>query len=59
MLMTRAGALELLASPAGVEASLLRAREIDPVRSSVALSLFYLRNERFADAAAIADGVLK
>jgi tetratricopeptide (TPR) repeat protein len=59
MLMTRAGALELLASPAGVEASLLRAKEIDPVRSAVALSLFYLRNERFADAAAIADGVLK
>ncbi len=59
MLMTRAGALELLASPAGVEASLLRAREIDPVRSSVALSLFYLRNERFADAAAVADAVLK
>jgi tetratricopeptide (TPR) repeat protein len=59
ILMTRAGALELLASTAGVEASLMRAREIDPVRSSVALSLFYLRNERFAEAAAIADGVLK
>ena len=59
MLMTRAGALELLASPAGVEASLLRAREIDPVRSSVALSLYYLRHERFADAAAVADAVLK
>ncbi|MGB6063056.1 MAG: glycosyltransferase, partial [Candidatus Aquilonibacter sp.] len=39
MLMTRAGALELLASPAGVEASLIRAQEIDPIRSSVALSL--------------------
>ena len=59
MLMTRAGALELLASPAGVEASLIQAREIDPVRSSVALSLFYLRNERFAEAAAVADRVLK
>jgi tetratricopeptide (TPR) repeat protein len=59
MLMTRAGALELLASSAGVEASLIRAREIDPVRSAVALSLFYLRNERFADAAAVADAVLK
>lgn len=59
MLMTRAGALELLASPAGVEASLIRAREIDPVRSSVALSLYYLRNERFAEAAAVADRVLK
>ena len=59
MLMTRAGALELLASPAGVEASLLRAREIDPVRSSVALSLYYLRQERFAEAAAVADRVLK
>ncbi len=59
MLMTRAGALELLASTAGVEASLLRAREIDPVRSSVALSLYYLRNERFAEAAAVADRALK
>ncbi len=59
MLMTRAGALELLASPAGVEASLIRAREIDPVRSSVALSLYYLRNERFAEAAAVADRALK
>jgi tetratricopeptide (TPR) repeat protein len=59
MLMTRAGALELLASPAGVEASLIRAREIDPVRSSVALSLYYLRHERFAEAAAVADRVLK
>lgn len=59
MLMTRAGALELLASPAGVEASLLRAQEIDPVRSSVALSLYYLRNERFAEAAAVADRALK
>jgi tetratricopeptide (TPR) repeat protein len=59
MLMTRAGALELLASTAGVEASLMRAREIDPVRASVALSLFYLRNERFADAAAVADAALK
>jgi hypothetical protein len=59
MLMTRAGALELLASTAGVEASLLRAREIEPLRASVGLSLFYLRHQRFADAAAIADGVLK
>jgi tetratricopeptide (TPR) repeat protein len=59
MLMTRAGALELLASTAGVEASLLRAREIEPVRSSVALSLFYLRNERFAEAAAVAERALK
>jgi tetratricopeptide (TPR) repeat protein len=59
MLMTRAGALELLASSAGVEASLIRARDVDPVRASVALSLFYLRNERFADAAAIADAALK
>ncbi|HEX8806297.1 MAG TPA: glycosyltransferase, partial [Candidatus Aquilonibacter sp.] len=59
MLMTRAGALELLASPAGVEASLLRAREVDPIRSSVALALFYLRNERFVDAAAVADAALK
>ncbi|HTV94171.1 MAG TPA: glycosyltransferase [Verrucomicrobiae bacterium] len=59
ILMTRAGALELLLSPAGVEASLMRAREIDPVRSTVALSLFYLRNERFADAAAITEGMLK
>jgi glycosyltransferase involved in cell wall biosynthesis/Tfp pilus assembly protein PilF len=59
MLMTRAGALELLASLSGVEASLLRAREIEPLRASVGLSLFYLRHERFADAAAIADGVLK
>lgn len=59
MLMTRAGALELLASPAGVEASLLRAREIDPVRASVALSLYYLRHERYADAAAVADAALK
>ena len=59
MLMTRAGALELLASPAGVEASLLRAREVDAVRASVALSLFYLRGERFTEAAAIANAVLK
>ena len=59
LLLTRAAALELLASTAGVEASLLQARELDPVRSAVALSLFYLRNERFADAAAIADAVLK
>ena len=59
LLMTRAGALELLASPAGVEASLLRARAIDPVRASVALSLFYLRNERYDDAASVADAVLK
>lgn len=59
MLMTRAGACELLASPAGVEASLLRAREVDPMRATVALSLFYLRNQRFADAAAITEGVLK
>ena len=59
ILMTRAGALELLLSPAGVEASLMRAREIDPVRSTVALSLFYLRSERFADAAAITEGMLK
>jgi cytochrome c-type biogenesis protein CcmH/NrfG len=59
MLMTRAGALELLASPAGVEASLIRAQEIDPIRSSVALSLYYLRNERFAEAAAVADRALK
>jgi glycosyltransferase involved in cell wall biosynthesis/Tfp pilus assembly protein PilF len=59
MLMSRAGALELLASPAGVEASLLRAREVDTVRASVALSLYYLRNERYADAAAIADAALK
>jgi tetratricopeptide (TPR) repeat protein len=59
LLMTRAGALELLASPAGVEASLLRAREVDAVRASVALSLFYLRNERYAEAAAIADAALK
>ena len=59
MLMTRAGALELLASPAGVEASLLRAREIDPVRASVALSVYYLRQERFAEALAVADRVLK
>jgi tetratricopeptide (TPR) repeat protein len=59
MLMTRAGALELLASPAGVEASLLRAREIEPVRSSVALALYYLRNERFAEAAKVADAALK
>jgi tetratricopeptide (TPR) repeat protein len=59
MLMSRAGALELLASPAGVEASLLRAREVDMVRASVALSLYYLRNERYADAAAIADAALK
>jgi tetratricopeptide (TPR) repeat protein len=59
MLMTRAGALELLASPAGVEASLIRAQEVDPVRSSVALSLYYLRNERYAEAAAVADRALK
>ncbi|HUN29936.1 MAG TPA: glycosyltransferase [Alphaproteobacteria bacterium] len=59
MLLTRAAALELLASPAGVEASLIRAREIDPMRASVALSLFYLRNERFAEAAAVADRALK
>lgn len=59
MLMTRAGALELLASPAGVEASLIRAQEVDPIRSSVALSLYYLRHERFAEAAAVADRALK
>lgn len=59
LLLTRAAALELLASTAGVEATLLRAREIDPMRASVALSLYYLRNERFAEAAAIADRALK
>jgi hypothetical protein len=42
-----------------VEASLIRAQEIDPIRSSVALSLYYLRNERFAEAAAVADRALK
>jgi tetratricopeptide (TPR) repeat protein len=56
--MTRAGALELLASPAGVEASLLAAREIDPLRASVGLSMFYLHHERFAEAAAIAERTL-
>jgi tetratricopeptide (TPR) repeat protein len=59
MLMNRAAALELLASPAGVEASLLRAREIDPARASVALSIFYLREQRFGEAVAIADSALK
>jgi len=59
MLMSRAAALELLASTAGVEASLLRAREVDAVRASVALSLYYLRNERYTEAAAIADAALK
>lgn len=58
MLMSRAAALELLASPAGVEASLLRAREVDTTRASVALSMFYLRQRRFAEAAAVADGAL-
>ena len=59
LLLTRAAALELLASPAGVEASLLRAREVDRTRASVALSLFYLRSERYAEAAAVADAALK
>jgi len=59
LLMSRAAALELLASPAGVEASLLRAREVDPVKGAVALSMFYLREQRFGEAAAIADGALK
>jgi len=58
LLMSRAGACELLASPAGVEASLLRAREIDPTRSAVALSMFYLREQRYGEAAAIAGGAL-
>jgi glycosyltransferase involved in cell wall biosynthesis/Tfp pilus assembly protein PilF len=57
-LMSRAAACELLASPAGVEASLLRAREVDAIRGSVALSMFYLREQRYGDAAAIADGAL-
>jgi glycosyltransferase involved in cell wall biosynthesis len=59
MLMSRAAALELLASPAGVEASLLRAKDVDEPRAAVALSMFYLRHERFTEAAAIADGALK
>ena len=59
MLLSRAAGCELLASPAGVESSLLRAHQIDPLRASVALSMFYLRNERFAEAAAIADSALK
>lgn len=57
--LTRAAACELLASPAGVEASLLKVRELDPMRASVALSMLYLKQERFAEAAAVADGALK
>ncbi len=59
MLLTRAAAFELLASPVGVEESLLRAQRVDPVRAAVALSMFYLRSERFAEAAAVADAALK
>jgi tetratricopeptide (TPR) repeat protein len=59
MLLGRAAALELLGSHAGVEASLLQARELDPQRAAVALSMFYLRNERFAEAAAVAERALQ
>jgi tetratricopeptide (TPR) repeat protein len=58
LLFTRAAALELLASTAGVEATLLQAREFDNQRASIALSMFYMRQERFAEAAAIADAAL-
>ncbi len=58
ILLTRAAAFELLASPAAVEASLLRAHSLDPVRAAVGLSMLYLRQERFDEAAAIAGGAL-
>ena len=56
--MTRAALMEEIGSPAGQEESLIRAFALDARSAALALSGFYLRHGRVAEAAAVADRAL-
>jgi tetratricopeptide (TPR) repeat protein len=57
-LLTHAALMQASGSDAGYEGSLKRAFELDKMRVALELSSFYLRNNRFGEAAAIADSAL-
>jgi len=58
-ILTHASLMQASGSDAGYEASLRRAFEIDKMRVALELSSFYLRNQRFAEAATVADAALQ
>lgn len=57
-LLARASLFEKMSDAAAAEGSLIAAFELDPARVGIELAGFYMRAERYADAAAIAERAL-